>query len=568
MKNIKHITTDLLIIGGGTAGCMAAVFARQKAPELDVTIIEKAHISRSGCLAMGLNAVNAYLVDSTPEDYLRYVLKDNYAVLRSDLVLSIGRRLNRMTHLLEEFGVPLPREEDGHYRARSARSIAMLGEHLKPILAEAVQAHGVRVFNRTPAYRLLKNRDNDRVAGAAAFNLRTREFIIFRAPAVIIATGGASGIYRPSNPGLARTKTWYCPYNAGSGLAMGLRAGAEMTSFEMRFVALRTKDVIAPTGTLVLGTRMPQCNARGEKYLRAKEDMLGRKLTTCERLLSTIDEHKKGKGPCYVDVSALNQQQYTALVESYLNMAPSIILDLLRNPEQPKTRIEVCGSEPYINGGHGMAGFWIDENRRTTLAGLYAAGDAAGGSAKKYITGCFAEAEMAVEDILQGSSPEALADAGASAEKQAIAELRLPLKTKGDITFSEVEERLQKIMEEYAGGSTQNYETNRDKLLLARGCLAALEQRSRQMQAEDMHALMRAHDTADRILLARTLVEHMLARKETRWPCYQTRLDYPLRNDFEYRLFINSRVEDGRICVFKRDLKPPYTMMALEDNRQ
>ena len=88
------------------------------------------------------------------------------------------------------------------------------------------------------------------------------------------------------------------------------------------------------------------------------------------------------------------------------------------------------------------------------------------------------------------------------------------------------------------------------------------------MQAEDMHALMRAHDTADRILLARTLVEHMLAREETRWPCYQTRLDYPLRNDFEYRLFINSRVEDGRISVFKRELKPPYTTIPIEDNRQ
>lgn len=565
MKSIQRIETDLLIIGGGTAGCMAAVFARQKAPELDVTILEKAHINRSGCLAMGLNAVNAHLVDSTPEDYLRYVLQDNYDVLRSDLVLSIGRRLNRMTHLLEELGVPLPREKDGRYSARSARSIAMLGEHLKPILADAVQACGVKICNRTPAYRLLKSNGGDRIAGAAAFNVRTQEFIIVRAKAIIIATGGASGIYRPSNPGLARTKTWYCPYNAGSGLAMGLRAGAEMTSFEMRFVALRTKDVIAPTGTLVQGTRMPQCNARGETYLRAKESMLGRKLFTCERLLCTIDEHKKGKGPCYVDVTALTRQQYTGLVESYLNMAPSIILDLLKDPVRPKTRIEVCGSEPYINGGHGMAGFWIDENRRTTIAGLYAAGDVAGGSSKKYITGCFAEAEMAVEDILQGGGAGALADVDASAEKNAITELRLPLETKGDITFSEAEERLQKIMEEYTGGCTQNYETSRDKLLLARRYLAALEERSRQMQAEDMHALMRAHDTADRLLLARTLVEHMLARKETRWPCYQTRLDYPMRNDFEYKLFINSRVEDGRITVFKRELTPPYTVMPFED---
>ena len=236
----------------------------QKAPELDVTIIEKAHISRSGCLAMGLNAVNAYLVDSTPEDYLRYVLKNNYAVLRSDLVLSIGRRLNRMTHLLEEFGVPLPREEDGHSQRALCPLIAMLGEHLKPILAEAVQAHGVRVFNRTPAYRLLKNKGDDRVAGVAAFNLRTQEFIIFRSPAIIMATGGASGIYRPSNPGLARTKTWYCPYNAGSGLAMGLRAGAEMTSFEMRFVALRTKDVIARPVRWCWAPACPSAT-RGEK---------------------------------------------------------------------------------------------------------------------------------------------------------------------------------------------------------------------------------------------------------------------------------------------------------------
>ena len=127
MKKITPIKTDLLIIGGGTAGCMAAVFARQKAPELDVTIIEKAHISRSGCLAMGLNAVNAYLVDSTPEEYLRYVLKDNYAVLRSDLVLSIGRRLNRMTHLLEEFGVPLPR---GRGRALQ-RALCPLDRHAR-----------------------------------------------------------------------------------------------------------------------------------------------------------------------------------------------------------------------------------------------------------------------------------------------------------------------------------------------------------------------------------------------------------------------------------------------------
>lgn len=525
--------------------------------------MEKAHIYRSGCLAMGLNAVNAYLVDSTPEDYLHYVTKDNYDVLRSDLVLSIGTRLNQMTHMLESFGVPFPKGENGSYVPRSARSIAMRGEHIKPILAETVQNHGVTVLNRTPVYRLLLNKKGTSIAGAVGFNLRTHEFIVARSGAIIIATGGASGIYRPSNPGLARTKTWYCPYNAGSGLAMGLRAGAEMTSFEMRFVALRTKDVIAPTGTLVLGTRMPQCNARGEKYLQTKEQMLGRSLTTCERLLYTIEEHKKGRGPCYVDVSALGPVLYNALIESYLNMAPSIILDLLRDPRHPKTHIEVCGSEPYINGGHGMAGFWVDEHRRTTLPGLYAAGDVAGGAPKKYISGCFAEAAFAIEQALQEKTVWETDTCDTLSAQQAIEELQAHFKAKVGITFYDVEERLQKIMEEYAGGSTQNYETNRDKLLLARRYLEELAEYAQAMNATDMHELMRVHDAADRVLLAQVLVEHMLARKETRWPCYQTRLDYPLRNDLEYKLFINSVLENNAIKMLKRTLNPPYRAISL-----
>lgn len=565
-RKIRHIKTDIIIIGGGTAGCMAAIFAKRKAPHLDVTILEKAHIKRSGCLAMGLNAVNAHLVDSSPEDYLEYVRKDNYDIVRSDLVLSIGKRLNHMTQMLEELGVPLPTTEDGRYIARSSRSILMYGEQLKPLLAESVTSHGVHIYNRSPAYRLLYDKEGVKICGVAAFNIRSQELLAIRGKAVLICTGGASGIYRPSNPGVARTKTWYCPYNAGSGLAMGLRAGAEMTSFEMRFVALRTKDVIAPTGTLVLGTRMPQCNARGEKYIKNKEAMLGRMLKTCERLLFTIDEHKKGKGPCYVDVSGLNREQYNDLIESYLNMAPSIVIDLLKHPNRPRTHIEICGSEPYINGGHGMAGFWIAENRRTTLEGLYAAGDVAGGAPKKYITGCFAEAEMAVEDILENIPDLPDPELDREALKQSFSEILSPFNSHGYITFIEVEERLQKIMEEYAGGSTQNYETSRDKLSLARQYLKALSERTKDIKAKDAHELMRVLDTIDRILLAGTLVEHMLARRETRWPCYQTRLDFPIRNDLEFKIFINSHMADNEIKVFKRSLQPPYKLLQQDEN--
>jgi adenylylsulfate reductase subunit A len=558
VKKINRIKTDILIIGGGTAGCLAGIFAKQKAAHLDVVILEKANIMRSGCLAMGLNAVNAHLVDSTPEDYLEYVKKDNYDVVRSDLVLSIGKRLNRMTEVIENLGVPLPRDKDDKYISRSSRSIVMQGEQIKPLISEAVISNGIKVYNRTPVYRLLRDSDDGSITGAIAFNIRTCEAFIVEAKAVIVCTGGASGIYRPSNPGLARTKTWYCPYSAGSGLAMGIRAGAEMTSFEMRFVALRTKDVIAPTGTLVLGTRMPQCNARGEKFIDIKEEMLGRKITTAERLLFAIEEHKKGTGPCYVDVSGLNREQYHNLVENYLNMAPSIALDLLKNPDEQQTHIEVCGSEPYINGGHGMAGFWIDERRRTTLDRFYAAGDIAGGAPKKYITGCFAEAEMAVEDIIDRWDDLRLYNSNYGEAEKSVKEILMPLDSKGHLNYCEVEERLQKIMEEYAGGSTQNYEVSRDKLMLARDYLAVLDEKTCLMKAETGHELMRVQDTIDRVLLSRVLIEHMLARQETRWPCYQTRLDFPMRNDLEFKIFINSVMNNGKIEIIKRELNLPY----------
>lgn len=549
-----------MIIGGGAAGCMAAVFAKQKKPSLDVVILEKAHIKRSGCLAMGLNAVNAFLGEKSPQDYLAYVEQDNYGVVRSDLVLSIGKRLNRMTRLIEDVGVPMSKNDKGVYVNRSERSVIMGGESIKPLLAEQVAACGVKVYNRTPVYRLLKNR-HGRVQGAAGFNLRTLEPVVARAKAVIICTGGASGIYRSSNAGLERTKTWYCPYNAGSGLAMGIRAGAEMTSFEMRFVALRTKDIVAPTGTLVLGHDVRQCNSKGEELFENLESELGRKLTTSERLLCTVREQKLGKGACFIDISRLGVGEYNQLIESYLNMSPSFVLELLEQKNKKQPVIEICGSEPYINGGHGMAGFWVDAGRRTTLEGLYAVGDAAGGAPKKYLTGCFAEAEMAIDDILSRWDETAPGDAEPAVFDRAAEPLFAPLKQKNGNLFSEVEDRLHKIMEEYAGGSTQNYETDHDKLILASGCLEVLSEKTSAMTAGDGHELMRVQDTRDRVLLARVLVAHMLMRRETRWPCYQTRLDYPQVDDAAYRMFINSRLVEDKIHVFGRELDFPYPMV-------
>jgi adenylylsulfate reductase subunit A len=538
-------------VGGGTAGLMAAILLKQLSPELKVLVIEKAHARRSGCLAMGLNAVNLYLADSNIDNYVNYVIKDTFKIVREDLIRTIGQRVNKFIPMLESFGVPFPRDENGDYIKRSKRSIVMYGEQLKPLLYDKAIEAGVSILNHTPIFKLIQE-NNKRVIGVAGFNIRSGSCIQVFGRSVLIATGGASGIYRPSNPGTARKKTWYCPYNAGSGMAMGIRNGAEMTSFEMRFIALRTKDIIAPTGTLVLGTHVKQINARGIEYLKEIGMMLGRSLTTCERLYYAMEENKNGRGPCLMDLSELNEEQYNNMIINYLDMSPSLVLQLLENPDEQIKSIEVSGSEPYINGGHGIAGFWVTTDRQTSLEGLYAAGDTTGGAPKKYITGCFAESEIVIEHFL-GTMPNMPTECKVDFEH-----LFSPLNKENGLHYTETEDRLQKIMDEYAGGYSMNYGTNREKLLFVKEMLESLNEKQNQIKAKNLHDLMKTHEASDRILLARILVEHLLARKETRWPAYQTRLDYPIRNDVEFSVFINSKLENNQIRIIQRNLDPPF----------
>ncbi|HLF86307.1 MAG TPA: FAD-binding protein, partial [Nitrospiria bacterium] len=260
----RLIETDVLIIGGGTAGCMAAIEAKEKDPNLRVLIVEKAHIDRSGCLAGGMNAINAYLnPGETPESFVKYVRYDAMGIIREDLVLSIAQELNNCVQRVEGWGLPILKDDMGKPVPRGRWNIKIFGEALKQILSAAVQNAGVEVINRVNVTNLIL--DDNRVKGVVGFGVRDGKLYVISAKATIVATGGCSGIYRPNNDGTAHHKIWYPPFNTGAGYAMGIRAGAEMTSFEMRFIALRTKDAIAPTGTLALGFGAPQVNSKGEQ---------------------------------------------------------------------------------------------------------------------------------------------------------------------------------------------------------------------------------------------------------------------------------------------------------------
>jgi len=552
-----HIDADILIIGGGAAGCFAAVEIYKKSPNCRVVIMEKAHIERSGCLAMGLNAINAYLHSGqTPESYVSYVEREFEGVIRKDLVYTIAQGLNEVVKDVEEMGLPIEKTEDGTYKKRGKRSIRIFGERLKPILAEAVAKTGTQVLNRIVATNFIY--DGDRICGAFGYGIRDGKFYVVSAKAVIVATGGASGIYIPNNPGEARHLMWYCPWNAGTGYAMGIRAGAEMTSFENRFIALRVKDVHAPTGTIAVGVHAKQINARGEDYLELYYKHLGgNKCLTQHRLLATVEEAKAGRGPCYLDTTTLNDADERRLKEDFLNMNPQIILLWASEGMDPRKKpVEIQGTEPFVVGGHCQAGYWIDKERRTTLKGLYAAGEVAGGAPKKYVSGTWVEARIAATTALEDIKGVSLEDVDGELIHTEKSRVLTPLTKKSGIFPSEVRERLQKIMDEYAGGISVNYALHEERLLEARRLLKCLKGRLKDMTAVNNYNLVEALECIDRVDVARVLVEHLICRKETRWACYQTRLDYPEKDDSRWLTFVNSiyHAETDEIKMVERPL--------------
>ena len=562
----ERIDTDVLIIGGGTTGCYAALTIAEQSPGTRVVIAEKANIIRSGCLAAGVNALNAYInPGQTVQDYVDYAVHDAAGIAREDLLRTMSEGLNEVTAKLEQLGLVILKDENGAYVARGKRNIKINGENIKPLLAEAVlRQKNVTVYNHVNMTDYLLA--DGRVAGAVGFSVNEPAAYVFPAAAVLCATGGAAGLYRPNNPGFSRHKMWYPPFNTGAGYAMGIRAGAEMTTFEMRFIALRCKDTIAPTGTIAQGVGAKQINAKGEVY----ETKYG--LTTSERVYGTSAENLAGRGPCYLHTEGIAESQSEDLIKAYLNMAPSQTLKWIESGKLPHEQdVEIEGTEPYIVGGHTASGYWIDTDRRTTLPGLYAGGDVAGGCPQKYVTGALVEGEIAAKTILldlaewQKSTPERKAEE----KRRRLREERLVIEAdkkireyeshladasvNGMFDAEQLEEAMQKVMDNYAGGISTNYRYNEKQLHIADDKILMLQGMAEKLHAADMDDLLHIYELKERLLVCRVVIAHLGARKETRWHAFAENTDYPDTSE-EWLRYVNSVYKNGSIEIRFREL--------------
>ena len=312
------VETDLLILGGGMAACGAAYEAAHwaKIHKMKVTLVDKAAMERSGAVAMGLSAINLYIGlkngKNSVEDYVSYVKNDLMGIARADLVAGIARHVDSTVHLFEKWGLPIWKDGDGNYVNEGRWQIMIHGESYKNIVSEAAKnalkelgpdgQYFERIFITEPIM------DGDRCTGAAGFSVRENKFYIFKARAVLDAMGGAVHVFRPRSVGEGLGRSWYPPFNSGASAYFTMKAGAEMTCQEVRFVPVRFKDSYGPVGAWFLLFKSKATNAKGEDYMVTRADELRKwapyglaKPTPANlRNYLMLLELEEGNGPIYM----------------------------------------------------------------------------------------------------------------------------------------------------------------------------------------------------------------------------------------------------------------------------
>ena len=604
MANFKteEVNTDLLIVGGGMAACGAAVEAAHwaKKHNLKVTLVDKAAVDRSGAVAMGLSAINQYVGikdgENTVEDYVRYVKNDLMGITREDLVYNIARHVDSTVHLFEKWGLPIWKDSEGKYVHEGRWQLMINGESYKVVVAEATKnAIGSeniyeRVFIVGPIM------DGDVCVGAVGFSVREEKFYVFKAKAVLVAMGGAVHVFKPRSSGEGLGRAWYPPWNSGSSAYFTLKAGAEMTCQEVRFIPVRFKDAYGPVGAWFLLFKSQATNGLDQNYMVENKNELEKWVpygkvkpvpANLRNWLMMIDV-MDGKGPIYMkteeaikkiaseagDEKAAKKKLKELEAEAwedFLDMTISqAILWAGTNTAPEETPSEIAAAEPYFIGSHsGASGAWVSGPQdiapkdyywgypnMSTIKGIFCAGDASGASSHKFSSGSCTEgriaAKAAIDYIVDNPNSTKYNQAEIDAMK---AEILKPLElydefSKGssdpDVNPNYIKPkmfmfRLQKIMDEYAGGVSSQFKTSKKLLEKGLNLLEYLKEDSKKLAAGDLHELMRCWENVHRMWQAEAHVRAILFREETRWPGYYFRSDKPDMDEKDWKVFVNMK---------------------------
>src|SRR4029077_12080150 len=553
LQDAVRLECDVLVIGGGTAGTMAALTAAEHGAQ--VLLLEKAHVRHSGALAMGMDGVNNAVISgkATPEDYVAEITRANDGIVNQRTIYQTATRGFAMVQRLERYGVKFEKDEHGEY---AVRRVHRSGSYVLPmpegkdvkkalyrVLRQRSMREKIRIENRLVPVRVLTFQG--RAVGAAALNSRTGEFVVVAAKAVILATGPCGRLGLPPSGYL--DGTYENAANSGDGYAMAFHAGAELANLECFQINPLIKDYNGPACAYVTGPFGGYtANNRGQRFIECD-------YWSGQMMLEFWRKLQSGSGPVFLKLDHLASETIGE-IETILhsNERPSRGRFHERRGTNYRHRmIEMLISEIGFCSGHSASGVWVNEHAETTVPGLYAAGDMAS-VPHNYMLGAFVNGGIAGQtaaDYCAENDLPAHDAADVAAEQQRVL---APTLREDGLTPYEMEFKTRRLVNDYLQPPKITAKINIGQERFAEG-RAALDH----LVARDPHELMRALETQSILDCADLAAAASLYRTESRWGLYHLRVDYPeTDNDnwFCHSMYIKD--DRGRIAHRKREVAP------------
>lgn len=556
--NTIETEVDVLVIGGGTAGPMAAVKAKQANPALRVLLLEKANVKRSGAISMGMDGLNNAIIPghATPEQYVREITIANDGIVNQKTVMAYAQGSFPMIEELDRWGVKFEKDETGDYAVKKVHHMGSYvlpmpeGHDIKKVLYRQLKRTRVEITNRLVATRLLTGPDG-RIAGAMAFDCRTADFHVVRAKSVVLACGAAGRLGLPASGYLFGT--YENPTNAGDGYAMAYHAGAELSGIECFQINPLIKDYNGPACAYVTGPFGGYTtNAEGDRFIECD-------YWSGQMMWEFYQELQGGKGPVFLKLDHLAEETIST-IETILhtNERPSRgRFHAGRGTDYRQRMVEMHISEIGLCSGHSASGVWVDENARTTVAGLYSAGDMAC-VPHNYMLGAFVYGKLAGEDSARHCAEHDFAPVDAQQVATERERVWAPLLRERGLPPNQVEYKLRRMVNDYL----QPPKVTR-KMEIGLERFQGIHDDLDRIKAREPHELMRALEVHSIRDCAEMAARASLYRTESRWGLYHARVDHPERNDAEW--FCHAQLkknEHGEMTSFKRPIAPYIVPIA------
>ncbi len=548
----EEIETDVLVIGGGTAGPMAAIKAKQQDPSLRVLLLEKANVKRSGAISMGMDGLNNAVIPgyATPEQYVKEITVANDGIVNQKTLFAYAENSYAMIEELDSWGVKFEKDENGDYAVKKVHHMGTYvlpmpeGHDIKKVLYRKLKQTRVNVTNRLVATRVLIA-DDGRVAGALAFDCRSGVYTVIRAKAVILCTGAAGRLGLPASGYLFGT--YENPTNAGDGYSLAYHAGAELSGIECFQINPLIKDYNGPACAYVTGPMGGYtANAQGERFIESD-------YWSGQMMQEFHQELAGGKGPVFLKVDHLAEETISN-IETILhsNERPSRgRFHQGRGTDYRADMIEMHISEIGLCSGHSASGVWVNEHAETTVPGLYAAGDLAC-VPHNYMLGAFVYGRLAGESAASYCANNELAVVDTKQVEAERQRIFAPLARKHGLSPTQVEYKLRRLVNDYLQPPKV---ARRMEIGLVR--FEEIRADLQQMVASNPHELMRAAEVGFILDCAEMAAKASLFRTESRWGLYHARQDYSERNDAEWAVHVQvQKDQSGDMSVFKRALEP------------